>query len=59
MKTHGNHDRIATTRSRGAIKVARKYEIAEERTRTSTDEEKNSRRQRVEHADNRREAGRS
>jgi len=59
MKTHGNRDRVATTRSRGAIKVARKHEIAEERTRTSTDEENNSRRQKLEHADNRREAGSS
>ena len=39
MKTHGNRDRVATTRSRGAIKVARKHEIAEERTRIGTDEE--------------------
>ena len=39
MKTHGNRDPVATTRSHGAIKVAQKHEIAEERTRTSTDEE--------------------
>ena len=38
MKTHGNRDRAATTRSRGATKVVRKHSIARDRTGTSADE---------------------
>ena len=38
MDTHGNRDRAATTRSRGATKVARKHSIAGDRTETSADE---------------------
>ena len=39
MMTHGNRDQVATTVSRGAIKVAQKQEIAEESRCMSTDEE--------------------
>ena len=39
MMTHGNRDQVATTVSRGAIKVTKKQEIAEESRCMSTDEE--------------------
>ena len=55
MMTHGNHDQVATTASRGAIEVAQKQEIAEE----SRCMRIYSRIQKDEHVDNKRKAGSS
>ena len=55
MMTHGNRDQVATTVSRGAIKVAQKQEITEE----SRCMRIYSRRQEAEHTDDKREAGSS
>ena len=55
MRTHGNRDQVATTTSRGAIEVAQKQEITED----SRCMKIYSRRQKVEHTDDKREAGSS
>ena len=55
MMTHGNRDQVATIASRGAIEVAQKQEIAEDNRCMRI----YNRRQKVEHTDNKREAGSS
>ena len=52
---HGNRDQAATTTSRGAIEVVQKQEIAEDSRCMRIDDRK----WKVEHTDNRREAGSS
>ena len=40
MMTHGGRNKVATTVSRGAIKVEKKQEIAKERKSIGTDRER-------------------